>query len=101
MQEEEAYICIYSHRTADTILFHHEGGVDIGDVDSKALKLDVPVGAELPDEATITNTLLKHISADKKPSVKLNLVLRSCSFFFNHNNLLFLQNHCQIRPGVA
>ena len=28
-------MCIYSHRYADTILFHHEGGVDIGDVDNK------------------------------------------------------------------
>lgn len=34
-QEEEAYVCIYSHRYADTILFHHQGGVDIGDVDAK------------------------------------------------------------------
>lgn len=34
-QEEEYYVCIHSHRYADTILFHHEGGVDIGDVDAK------------------------------------------------------------------
>lgn len=37
-------MCIYSHRAADTILFYHQGGVDIGDVDAKALKIDVPVG---------------------------------------------------------
>lgn len=36
-QAEEAYVCIYSHRYADTILFHHEGGVDIGDVDAKVI----------------------------------------------------------------
>lgn len=34
-QEEEAYVCIYSHWYADTILFHHQGGVDIGDVNAK------------------------------------------------------------------
>ena len=34
-QNEEFYICIYSERHGDTILFHHEGGVDIGDVDAK------------------------------------------------------------------
>ena len=28
-------MCIYAQRDCDTILFHHEGGVDIGDVDSK------------------------------------------------------------------
>lgn len=42
--EEELYVCIYSHRHADTILFHHQGGMEVGDVDAKALKLDVPVG---------------------------------------------------------
>ena len=35
-QNEEMYVCIYSHREGDTILFYHEGGVEIGDVDSKA-----------------------------------------------------------------
>lgn len=44
--EEEMYVCIYSHRHADSILFYHRGGVDIGDVDSKAVKLDVPVGED-------------------------------------------------------
>lgn len=34
-QDEEMYVCIYSHREGDTILFHHEGGIDIGDVDAK------------------------------------------------------------------
>lgn len=63
--EEEAYVCIYSHRNADTILFYHQGGVDIGDVDSKALRLDVPVGNNTcVDE--ITKALLKEVSADKK-----------------------------------
>lgn len=42
--EEEVYVCIYSHRNGDTILFHHEGGVEIGDVDSKASKLEVEIG---------------------------------------------------------
>ena len=42
-QSEEAYVCIYSVRDKDVILFHHEGGVDIGDVDSKAVKLEVDV----------------------------------------------------------
>ncbi|XP_003708319.1 ATP-citrate synthase [Megachile rotundata] len=65
-QEEEAYVCIYSHRRADTILFHHEGGVDIGDVDAKALKLDVPVGEEAPSQAVITEKLLVNVADDKK-----------------------------------
>ncbi|CAG2104337.1 unnamed protein product, partial [Medioppia subpectinata] len=62
-QEEEAYICIYSHRSGDTILFHHEGGVDIGDVDSKALKVDIPIDTQLTDSQV--KQLLKNIPADK------------------------------------
>jgi len=42
-QQEEFYICLYSDREGENILFHHEGGVDIGDVDSKALKMQVPI----------------------------------------------------------
>jgi ATP citrate (pro-S)-lyase len=63
---EEAYVCIYSHRTADTILFYHQGGVDVGDVDAKALKLEVPVGSNTT-LADIEKILLTEIPAAKKP----------------------------------
>lgn len=52
--EEEMYVCIYSHRHADSILFYHQGGVDIGDVDSKAVKLDVAI-----TETTSVETISK------------------------------------------
>jgi len=68
---EEAYVCIYSHRTADTILFYHQGGVDIGDVDSKALKLDVPVGSTVSIN-DIEKFLLKELAAVKKSYVTNN-----------------------------
>lgn len=68
VQDEEAYVCIYSHRSADTILFYHQGGVDIGDVDSKALKLDVPVDRTVT-VAEIEKHLLVHLSGDKKQRV--------------------------------
>lgn len=67
-QEEESYVCIYSHRTADTILFYHLGGVDIGDVDSKALKIEVPVGHNV-DINEIEKVLLTEMPASKKKSV--------------------------------
>jgi succinyl-CoA synthetase beta subunit len=44
---DEYYICILNTRASDRILFHHEGGVDVGDVDAKAASLDVPVGEQL------------------------------------------------------
>ena len=35
LQSDEYYICIQSFRCNDELLFTHEGGVDIGDVDAK------------------------------------------------------------------
>ncbi|XP_060533463.1 ATP-citrate synthase isoform X2 [Cylas formicarius] len=67
-EDEEMYVCIYSHRHADTILFYHQGGVDIGDVDSKALKLDIPVGETLSAK-DITEKLLGHVAPAKKQMV--------------------------------
>ncbi|XP_076256595.1 ATP-citrate synthase isoform X2 [Rhynchophorus ferrugineus] len=66
--EEETYVCIYSHRHADTILFYHQGGVDIGDVDSKAVKLDIPVGESVTEEI-ITKILLGQVKAAKKAMI--------------------------------
>jgi len=65
-QEEEAYVCIYSVRDKDIILFHHEGGVDIGDVDSKAVKLEVDVQEKMEvNEALVKSTLLGSQKTEK------------------------------------
>ncbi|XP_037075234.1 LOW QUALITY PROTEIN: ATP-citrate synthase-like [Pollicipes pollicipes] len=64
-QDEEMYVCIYSHRHADSILFYHQGGVEIGDVDAKALKLDVPIDG-FPSMEDINSKLLTHVPANKK-----------------------------------
>ncbi|CAN0157571.1 unnamed protein product, partial [Phaeothamnion confervicola] len=40
-QSDEYYVCINSNRSGEEILFTHEGGVDVGDVDAKALRLQV------------------------------------------------------------
>ncbi|KAK3315375.1 hypothetical protein B0H66DRAFT_577224 [Apodospora peruviana] len=46
----------------DWILFTHEGGVDVGDVDEKAEKLLIPVDlSEYPSNEEIANTLLKKV----------------------------------------
>lgn len=66
--EEEMYVCIYSVRQGDVILFYHKGGVDIGDVDAKALKLEIPVGETL-NESMIETELLKEVPSGKKSMV--------------------------------
>ncbi|KAI1753814.1 ATP-citrate synthase subunit 2 [Xylaria castorea] len=55
----EYYININSVRDGDWILFTHEGGVDVGDVDAKAEKLLIPVDlSEYPSNEEIAKTLL-------------------------------------------
>lgn len=65
LQEEEFYVCIYAAREGDYVLFHHEGGVDVGDVDSKAQKLLVGVDEKLNLDS-VRQKLLKHAPADKR-----------------------------------
>ncbi|OWK14270.1 ACLY [Cervus elaphus hippelaphus] len=65
IQDEEFYVCIYATREGDYVLFHHEGGVDVGDVDAKAQKLLVGVDEKLNPE-DIKKHLLVHAPEDKK-----------------------------------
>jgi ATP citrate (pro-S)-lyase len=64
-QQDEYYICIYSERECDKILFHHEGGVDIGDVDSKALVMQIDI-EQKPEMAEIIDKLLINIQDQAK-----------------------------------
>ena len=52
---------IYFYRNGDTILFTHEGGVDVGDVDAKALKLDIGID-EFPSISNIKTKLLVNVN---------------------------------------
>ncbi|KAK7683014.1 hypothetical protein QCA50_013686 [Cerrena zonata] len=67
--DTEYYVCITSSREGDSILFTHEGGVDIGDVDAKALTLNIPVGEPFPARETVASTLLPHVPAAKKDTL--------------------------------
>lgn len=81
---DEYYVCVQSHRFGEEVLFYHEvrprvppsppthvgltraaggrdlvqGGVDIGDVDAKAVRLDVPIGSPLPSVDAVSLALL-------------------------------------------
>ena len=70
-QEEESYICIYSGRDEDCILFYHAGGIDIGNVEEKAELLKIPTvgcddgtsGESIPSGDL--KSLLKHLNPSK------------------------------------
>ncbi|KAF7503150.1 hypothetical protein GJ744_004254 [Endocarpon pusillum] len=60
--DTEYYVNINSVREGDWILFTHEGGVDVGDVDAKAEKLLIPVNLKnYPSNEEIAATLLKKV----------------------------------------
>lgn len=59
--KEEYYVCISSDREGETILFTHEGGVDVGDVDAKAERMTVQVDTTDLSEDAITVALLSNV----------------------------------------
>jgi len=63
-QADEFYVCIQNKRNGDEIYFYHEGGVDVGDVDSKASKYLVPIGEDLHDDAI--QFLIGKVTANKQ-----------------------------------
>jgi ATP citrate (pro-S)-lyase len=64
-ESDECYIAIMSTQDGDAILFYQEGGVNVGDVDTKASRLDVPIGV-FPTGAEIEQKLLGKVSADRR-----------------------------------
>jgi len=64
-EKDEYYAAIISEREGDTILFHHEGGINVGDVDAKAAKLFVPIG-ETPVSREIEKKLLDKVPKERK-----------------------------------
>jgi ATP citrate (pro-S)-lyase len=62
---EECYLAIMSTKDGDTIMFHHEGGINVGDVDSKAARLEVLIGT-FPKPAEIEKKLLAKVPAGRR-----------------------------------
>ena len=63
-QSDEFYVCIYATRSGNTILFHHEGGVEIGDVESKAKCLEMDIEDSLNIETVMP--LISEAPREKK-----------------------------------
>lgn len=64
-QEDEFYVCIYATREGDHVLFHHQGGVEVGDVDATAQRLLVGVDEKLSEDQ-VAEQLLTHVPEEKK-----------------------------------
>jgi len=64
-ETDEYYLAILSKRDGDEILFHHEGGINVGDIDTKAVRMKVPI-VEYPTAADIEKKLLGKVPAGRK-----------------------------------
>ena len=73
-QADEYYICIQNEKDGEELLFYSEGGVDVGDVDSKALRLNVKIDAELTEELIEKEDFLKGVPDERKPRLQSFLV---------------------------
>lgn len=93
-QADEVYLCIQSDREGEEILFHHEGGVDVGDVDAKARRLHVPIGADV-DAATLADGLLVDL---KDPVRKQATADFTAALFQLYRSLHFV--YLEINPIV-
>jgi ATP citrate (pro-S)-lyase len=79
-QETEYYVNINSVREGDNILFYHEGGVDVGDVDAKASKLVIPPSEGFPSFAKVKKELLSKVP-EKAQDVLLDFIVRLYSVY--------------------
>ncbi|OMH83136.1 ATP-citrate synthase, partial [Zancudomyces culisetae] len=82
---EEYYVCIQTHREGDEILFTHEGGVDIGDVDSKATRCFIPVNGDFPEKKELTEKLFGAVDTESKKAALYGFVERLYAVFVRLN----------------
>ena len=85
---DECYLAIMSTKDGDTIMFYHEGGVNVGDVDAKATRLDVPIGT-FPTSAEIEKKLLGKVTADRKN--RLSGFIEALFKFYADLNFTYLE----------
>jgi len=64
-ENDEYYLAILSQREGDQILFHHQGGINVGDIDAKAVRMTIPIGT-YPTAADIEKQLLGNVPKERK-----------------------------------
>ncbi|KAI8818369.1 citrate synthase-like protein [Fimicolochytrium jonesii] len=75
-QDSEYYVAINSVREGDWILFTHEGGVDVGDVDAKARKFLVQVDQPFPEPSVIEKALLFDVKSATQKATLVEFITR-------------------------
>ena len=84
-QDTEFYICIQSVREGDIIYFTHEGGVDIGDVDSKAERMTISAVEPVISADQLKKELLSAIKSEKKKDALIKFITDLHKIFVDLN----------------
>lgn len=93
-QQDEYYVCLQSFRHKDEILFCHEGGVDVGDVDSKGVRLVVNFGESVTEDM-IKDNLLMQVPSERQATLASFI----CALFKLYQGLHFA--YLEINPLVV
>jgi len=64
-ETDEYYLAILSQRDGDQILFHHQGGINVGDIDAKAVRMMIPIGT-VPTTIDIEKQLLENVPKERQ-----------------------------------
>jgi ATP citrate (pro-S)-lyase len=87
-ESDEVYVAMMSTKNGDIIMFYHEGGVNVGDVDAKASRLEVPIGT-FPMPTEIEEKLLRKFSTDRKKH--LSGFIEALFRFYSDLNFTYLE----------
>jgi len=87
--QDEYYVAIQSQRDGDLVYFFHEGGVNIGDVDSKAEKLTVEIGESLSRES-VNKYLLTKVQQENRKQL-LSIFIEKLFQFYSSLNYAYLE----------
>jgi ATP citrate (pro-S)-lyase len=87
-QSEEYYVCMQTLRAHDEVLFYHCGGVDVGDVDAKGVRLEIPLGTE-PSIDKIVSSLLSAVPVQRQQH--LAGFIRALHKLFVELNFVYLE----------
>ena len=104
--KDEYYICIQSDREGEELLFTAQGGVDVGDVEAKAVRHHVDIDDDtFSAQALLEKTnLLRDVPADRQTALAsflyyLFVVYRKLNFcYLEINPLVFTVDGTQIVP---
>ncbi|KRY78666.1 ATP-citrate synthase [Trichinella pseudospiralis] len=81
-EEDECYVCIYSVRSGDVVLFYHRGGIDVGDVDQKSENLFIPL-EKTPNYDEIISKLLIHLKCSVKKQLVAEFIIKLYELYVN------------------